>query len=194
MPDSTTRRRRGAPLLVALALLAAPPAARAAAQPLAPDTRARITAAGARRPVAGLLRRAGADSLAVHDSGGRRLAVVARADVRRLEASLGPESRGAAFRRGALRGALIGAGTGALVGGFGDSCRDRDGNPRTCEAEASAAGQIIGGAAGVGVIGALIGGFVARPRERWAAAELPARVGLVPFGPRGAAAVATVRF
>jgi hypothetical protein len=193
MPDRTPRRP--APLLVALALLAAPPAARAAAaQPLAPDTRARITAGRAGRPVAGLLRRAGADSVAVHDSGGRLLTVVARADVRRVEVSLGRESRGAAFRRGALRGALIGAGTGAFMGWFGDTCRDRDGNPRTCETEVSHVGQIAGGAAGVGVVGALIGGLVARPRERWAAAELPARVGLVPFGLRGAAAVATVRF
>jgi hypothetical protein len=193
MPDFTPRRR--APLVAALALLAAPPAARAAAaQPLAPDTRARITAAGAKRPVAGLLRPAGADSVAVHDSGGRPLAVVARGDVRRVEVSRGRESRGAAFRRGALRGGLIGAGVGAFSGWFSETCRDRDGDLRTCETNVSHAAQIAGGAAAGAVLGAVIGGFVARPRERWAAAELPARVGVVPFGPRGATAVATVRF
>jgi hypothetical protein len=201
MPDSTPHR--GMPLLAALALLtASPPGRAAAAQSARPDTRSdtlsdtrvRIAVTGAKRPVAGLLRRVGADSVAVHDSGGRPRAVVARADVRRLEVSRGWESRGAAFRRGALRGALIGAGTGAFGGWFSETCRDRDGNPRTCETEVSRGGQIAGGAAAGAVIGGLIGGFVARPRERWVVAELPARVGFVPFGPRGAAAVATVHF
>lgn len=194
MPGRTPRRLR--PSLVALAVLTASPTARRAAaqSPAPPGARVRITTGDATRAVAGLLRRAGADSLAVHDGSGRALATVARADVRRLEVSQGRESRGAAFRRGAVRGALIGTGAGALAGAFGDTCRDRDGNPRTCETQVSRGGQIAGGAAAGGVIGALIGGFVARPRERWAAADLPARVGLVPFGARGAAAVATVRF
>jgi hypothetical protein len=194
MPDRTPRR--GAPSLVSLALLAAPLTARGAAAqaPAALDTRVRIAAGDAPRAVAGLLRRAGTDSVAVHDSSGRRLAVVARADVRRVEVSQGRETRGAAFRRGAARGALIGALGGALGGAFGDTCRDRDGNPRTCESQVSRGGQIAGGAAAGGVIGALVGGLVARPRERWVAAGLPARVGLTPFGARGAAVVAMVRF
>jgi hypothetical protein len=193
MPDRTPRSR--ASLLAALALLAAPPLTRpAAAQPIAPDTRVRITATGAKRPVVGLLRAVGADTVAVHDAAGRPFAWIARSEVHRFEVSRGRESRGAARRRGALRGALIGVGAGALLGGLGDTCRDRDGDPRTCEDEVSAGGQVAGAAAAAGAVGALIGGLVARPRERWTAAELPARVGVVPFGRGGAMAIVAVRF
>lgn len=193
MPHRMPRRR--APLVVALALLAALAAPRPApAQPPDVDTRVRITVGSPTRSIVGLLGRVSADSVAVRDGGGRPLAAVARGDVRRFEVSGGRERRGAAFRRGALRGALFGAGAGAFAGWFGDTCRDRDGDPRTCESEVSRGGQIAGGAAIGGLIGALIGGFAARPRERWATAELPARVGLVPFGARRVAAMATVRF
>lgn len=87
--------------------------------------------------------------------------IVATTAVRRVEVSRGQTSRGAGFRRGALRGALILAAIGAVSGALQHEQVGEDG---ATVAEAAALGIWSGGLFG-GLIGGAIG--AARAGDRW---------------------------
>lgn len=86
---------------------------------------------------------------------------VATTAVRRVEVSRGGTSRGAGFRKGALRGALILAAIGAVSGA---RQHDQVGEDGATVAEAAALGIWSGG-----LLGGLIGGAIGASRagERW---------------------------
>ena len=130
-----------------------------AALPIAVDQRVRVwTAAPA--AITGRVVAVDANAFDVSDEG-RAPVRIARATVKRLEVSRGGTSKGAGARKGALWGAIIAGGLGAISLGLQ---HDTVGDNGSSAGKAAALGAFSGGLFG-GLIGAGIG--ATRAGENW---------------------------
>jgi hypothetical protein len=147
--------------LVVLAMLGgfAPPAAAQSSLPITVDQRVRLwtDAAGA---VTGRVTAVTPATVQV-EAAGLDPVTIATATVRRVEISRSRSSRGAGFRRGALRGAIIMGVLGAISLGLQHDSVGEDG--------ATATEAVLLGAWSGGLFGGLIGGGIgaARAGDRW---------------------------
>ncbi len=151
--------------LVVLGVVQATPVLAQDAPAPAPGTRVRVTAPAVEdRPITGVFRRAGTDTLWL-DRKGIELAIP-RAQIERFQVSRGRRSH---WLTGAFVGGLVGAGAGAVYASLypGDLCSN-------CSEIFTAAGFGIGAAAG-GIIGALI------RTERWQVAPVLDRSAGAPY-------------
>jgi hypothetical protein len=118
------------------------------------------------------------DTIDVVPDGERAARAVGLSSVRRVEISVGQQSKGRPFLIGALLGAGVGVGAAAIVSHVHTCDQPPDASLHTgfCETAgpvAMVASGLIGSAAG-GAVGALFGGG-----EKWVRAALPARVGVI---------------
>ena len=164
----------------------------AAVRTLAPGDRVRLESAAGR--YAGTIVRVTADTLVVGAAG--RLDAIPRADVTRLQRSVGRSPRGRAILIGAGAGLLGGGVLGAVAGrrvGRVDDCGDVEESCTVGGHDGTIQGALLAEGA---VIGALVGAMMgpAFRRERWenAADAFPLAVGRASGG--GVAARVTLRF
>ena len=156
-----TMRRPRLVCLVVLAVLSglAPPASAQSSLPIAVDQRVRLWTDAADAVIGRVTAVTPATvQVAVDD---RDPVTVATTTVRRVEISRGRTSRGAGFRKGAIRGAIILAAIGAVSGAVQHEQVGEDGATVT---EAALLGVWSGGLFG-GLIGGAIG--AARSGDRW---------------------------
>ena len=137
-------------------------AAPASAQPMLPiavDQRVRIWTAAA-DAVTGRVVAITVDTVQVAEEGHDPVTVVSRT-VRRVEVSRGVASRGAGFKKGAVRGAIVLAAIGALSLGLQHDSVGEDGS--------SVGGAVALGAFSGALFGALVGGAIgaARSGDEW---------------------------
>lgn len=146
-------------LVIAGSLCIAVPSAAQTKMPVAVDQRVRIWTDAA-DAVTGRVTAVGQDTVQVA-ADGREATTVAVSTIRRVEVSRGRTSRGAGFKKGAIRGALILAAIGAVSGALQHEQVGEDGATVT---EAALLGIWSGGLFG-GLIGGAIG--AARSGDRW---------------------------
>ena len=146
-------------LTIAAALCVAVPASAQTRLPIALDQRVRVWT-DAPDAVIGRVASVSADTVLVAVDG-RDPATVAVAAIRRVEVSRGQTSRGAGFKKGAIRGALILAAIGAVSSALQHEQIGDDGATVT---EAALLGIWSGGLFG-GLIGGAIG--AARAGDKW---------------------------
>ncbi len=146
-------------LAIASSLCVAVPSAAQSTLPIAVDQRVRIWTDAA-DAVTGRVTAITPDTVQV-EIDGRDAATVAVSAVRRVDVTRGHTSRGAGFKKGALRGVLIMAAIGAISLGLQHDAVGEDGSS---VGEAVALGVWSGGLFG-GLIGGAIG--AARAGDRW---------------------------
>lgn len=147
--------------LVVLAMLGglAPPAAAQSSLPIAVDQRVRVWTDAA-DAVTGRVTAVTPTTVQVAPEGGAAV-TVATSTVRRIETSRSRTSRGAGFRRGAIRGAIIMGVLGAISLGLQHDDVGEDG--------ATVSEAVVLGAWSGGLFGGLIGGGIGAGRagDRW---------------------------
>ena len=129
--------------------------------PISVDQRVRVWTA-APEAITGRVASVSADGFEVSNEGSAPVRI-ARSAVKKIEVSRGGTSKGAGAKKGALRGAIIMAAAGAVLGGLQHEEIGEDGSS---VGKAAALGAWSGGLFG-GLIGAGVG--AARAGEKWEA-------------------------